>query len=189
MNGPGRRRRAWLRAKCQLRLIAPPERAADLLHRPELLDVHRESGFARSSLNWGWATISARLSSRTDRVDFFSHRASSKRQTLTLRLVDRLFCCATLSIRWIYPRSRSGPPRPGGCVLAREKEARVNFRDLLKRLGPGFVTGASDDDPAAMGTNVQTGAQFAYGQLWTTLFSFPLMAAVQEMCGRIGLVT
>ncbi len=61
--------------------------------------------------------------------------------------------------------------------------------DLLKRLGPGFVTGTSDDDPAGIGTYVQAGAQFGYGQLWIALFSFPLMAAVQEMCGRIGLVT
>jgi NRAMP (natural resistance-associated macrophage protein)-like metal ion transporter len=60
---------------------------------------------------------------------------------------------------------------------------------LLKRLGPGFVTGTSDDDPAAIGTYVQTGAQFGYGQLWTTLFTLPFMIAVQEMSGRIGLVT
>jgi NRAMP (natural resistance-associated macrophage protein)-like metal ion transporter len=65
----------------------------------------------------------------------------------------------------------------------------VNLRLLLKRLGPGFVTGTSDDDPAAIGTYVQTGAQFGYGQLWTTLFTLPLMIAVQEMAGRIGLVT
>ena len=68
-------------------------------------------------------------------------------------------------------------------------ETRVNLRLLLGRLGPGFVTGTSDDDPAAIGTYVQTGAQFGYGQLWTTLFTLPLMVAVQEMSGRIGLVT
>ncbi len=60
---------------------------------------------------------------------------------------------------------------------------------LLKRLGPGFVTGASDDDPAGIGTYIQTGAQFGYGQLWTALFTVPVMAAIQEMCGRIGRVT
>ncbi len=65
----------------------------------------------------------------------------------------------------------------------------MNLRLLLKRLGPGFVTGTSDDDPAAIGTYVQTGAQFGYGQVWTTLFTLPLMVAVQEMSGRIGLVT
>jgi NRAMP (natural resistance-associated macrophage protein)-like metal ion transporter len=62
-------------------------------------------------------------------------------------------------------------------------------RSWLKRLGPGFVTGASDDDPAGIGTYVQAGAQFGYAQLWTALFTFPIMATVQEMCGRIGHVT
>jgi len=63
------------------------------------------------------------------------------------------------------------------------------LRDLLKRLGPGFITGASDDDPAGIGTYVQAGAQFGYLQLWTALFTFPVMSVVQEMCGRIGTVT
>ena len=62
-------------------------------------------------------------------------------------------------------------------------------KNFLARLGPGFVTGSSDDDPAGIGTYVQTGAQFGYGQLWTAFFTFPLMAIAQEMCGRIGLVT
>lgn len=56
-------------------------------------------------------------------------------------------------------------------------------------LGPGFITGASDDDPAGIGTYSQTGAQFGFSQGWTALFTFPLMSIVQEMCGRIGLVT
>ena len=65
----------------------------------------------------------------------------------------------------------------------------LSLKDILKRLGPGFVTGASDDDPAGIGTYVQTGAQFGYSQLWVALFTTPVMAAIQEMCGRIGLVT
>jgi NRAMP (natural resistance-associated macrophage protein)-like metal ion transporter len=77
----------------------------------------------------------------------------------------------------------------GSLALVWNTAHRVNLRLLLKRLGPGFVTGTSDDDPAAIGTYVQTGAQFGYGQLWTTLFTLPLMVAVQEMAGRIGLVT
>jgi NRAMP (natural resistance-associated macrophage protein)-like metal ion transporter len=63
------------------------------------------------------------------------------------------------------------------------------FNDLIKRLGPGFITGTSDDDPSAIGTYSQTGAQFGLSQLWTALFTFPMMAAIQEMCGRIGLVS
>jgi NRAMP (natural resistance-associated macrophage protein)-like metal ion transporter len=62
-------------------------------------------------------------------------------------------------------------------------------KSWLKRIGPGFITGAADDDPSGIATYSQTGAQFGYGQLWTALFSFPFMAAVQEMCGRIGTVT
>lgn len=60
---------------------------------------------------------------------------------------------------------------------------------MLRILGPGFITGASDDDPSGIGTYSQTGAQFGYNQLWTAPFSFPFMAVVQEMCGRIGMVT
>lgn len=56
-------------------------------------------------------------------------------------------------------------------------------------MGPGFITGASDDDPSGIATYSQAGAQFGYQQLWTAPFSFPFMTAIQEMCGRIGLVT
>lgn len=65
----------------------------------------------------------------------------------------------------------------------------MRLKRFLKRLGPGFITGAADDDPSGIATYSQTGVQFGYGQLWTALFSFPFMAAVQEMCGRIGMVT
>lgn len=63
------------------------------------------------------------------------------------------------------------------------------LKKILKSLGPGFITGASDDDPSGIATYSQTGALFGFSQAWTALFSFPLMTAVQEMCGRIGLVT
>jgi len=56
-------------------------------------------------------------------------------------------------------------------------------------LGPGLTTGASDDDPSGIATYSQTGAQFGFGFLWLSLWTFPLMSAVQEMCARIGLVT
>lgn len=63
------------------------------------------------------------------------------------------------------------------------------IRKLLRILGPGFITGAADDDPSGIGTYSQTGAQFGYSQLWTMLFALPFMIAIQEMCGRIGMVT
>ncbi len=63
------------------------------------------------------------------------------------------------------------------------------IKKLLKILGPGFITGASDDDPSGIGTYSQTGALFGYAQLWTVLFCFPFMTVIQEMCGRIGIVS
>lgn len=62
-------------------------------------------------------------------------------------------------------------------------------QSFLKKLGPGVITGASDDDPSGIATYSQAGAAFGYKTLWTALITFPLMAAVQETCARIGLVT
>jgi NRAMP (natural resistance-associated macrophage protein)-like metal ion transporter len=62
-------------------------------------------------------------------------------------------------------------------------------KNIFKQLGPGLVTGASDDDPSGIATYSQVGARFGYGMLWTMLLSYPLMAAIQEICARIGRVT
>jgi NRAMP (natural resistance-associated macrophage protein)-like metal ion transporter len=61
--------------------------------------------------------------------------------------------------------------------------------NFLLRLGPGLITGAADDDPSGIATYSQVGAQFGLGMLWTMLFSFPLMAAMQEICARLGRIT
>lgn len=61
--------------------------------------------------------------------------------------------------------------------------------DFLLRLGPGLITGAADDDPSGIATYSQVGSQFGMAMLWTMLFSFPLMAAIQETCGRLGRIT
>lgn len=58
-----------------------------------------------------------------------------------------------------------------------------------KLLGPGLVTGASDDDPSGIATYSQAGAAFGLSTLWTSILAFPLMAAIQQMCAKIGLVT
>ena len=63
------------------------------------------------------------------------------------------------------------------------------FKSFFKSLGPGLITGASDDDPSGIATYSQAGAQFGFGTLWLALFQLPLMIAIQEMCARIGLVT
>lgn len=62
-------------------------------------------------------------------------------------------------------------------------------RGYFKRLGPGFVTGAADDDPSGIGTYSQVGAAFGLGLAWSALFVGPLAAGVQEMAARLGLVT
>ena len=61
--------------------------------------------------------------------------------------------------------------------------------EILRRLGPGLITGAADDDPSGIATYSQVGAQFGYGMLWTMLFSFPMMTAIQEISARIGRVS
>ncbi len=63
------------------------------------------------------------------------------------------------------------------------------FRSSFRLLGPGFVAGASDDDPSGIGTYAVAGASFGYATLWTALFTFPLMSAVQFMCAKIAMVT
>lgn len=62
-------------------------------------------------------------------------------------------------------------------------------RHPLARIGPGLITGVADDDPSGIGTYSQAGAQFGLDMLWTIPLTFPLMAAIQSMCGRIGRVT
>ena len=65
----------------------------------------------------------------------------------------------------------------------------VTKRGLLQTLGPGLITGASDDDPSGIATYSQVGAQFGYGLLWTMPFSYPLMCGIQEISALIGRVT
>src|SRR5690242_15804274 len=60
---------------------------------------------------------------------------------------------------------------------------------FFQQLGPGLITGAADDDPSGIATYSVAGASLGYGPLWTALFSFPLMTAVQLMCSRLGMVT
>jgi NRAMP (natural resistance-associated macrophage protein)-like metal ion transporter len=67
------------------------------------------------------------------------------------------------------------------------KQNRVEL--FFADLGPGLITGCADDDPSGISTYSMTGAVFGYGLLWTALLSFPLMVAVQMMCGRLGMVT
>src|SRR5581483_1297551 len=72
---------------------------------------------------------------------------------------------------------------------ARRRNSRGRTAGFLAALGPGLVTGASDDDPSGIATYAQAGAIAGMATLWTALFTFPMMWAVQFMCAKIGLVT
>src|SRR5437016_6179891 len=70
-----------------------------------------------------------------------------------------------------------------------DESQKKPVRHFFANLGPGLITGAADDDPSGISTYSVTGATFGYAPLWTALFTFPLMAAVQLMCARLGMVT
>lgn len=70
-----------------------------------------------------------------------------------------------------------------------DKKEVSGIKRFFKLLGPGLITGASDDDPSGIATYSQAGAQYGLSTLWTALITFPLMASIQEMCARIGLAT
>src|SRR6516162_5875978 len=73
--------------------------------------------------------------------------------------------------------------------IAHHWARRPPRRGLLAFFGPGLITGASDDDPSGIATYSQVGAQFGYSMAWVMLFTWPLMAAIQEISARIGRVT
>ena len=72
---------------------------------------------------------------------------------------------------------------------AAQDEQRAHDVPLLKKLGPGLITGAADDDPSGIATYSQAGSQFGYGLLWSVLFTTPLMIGIQIVSARIGRVT
>jgi NRAMP (natural resistance-associated macrophage protein)-like metal ion transporter len=99
----------------------------------------------------------------------------------------------------VDPKSRSGDSvvagndragSPTGTAKRDAPEPEPHpVRRFLRMLGPGLVTGASDDDPSGIGTYAVAGAQLGYAALWTALVTFPLMAAVQFICARIAMVS
>ena len=71
----------------------------------------------------------------------------------------------------------------------RGAEPSTDGRPWYKAIGPGLITGAADDDPSGIGTYSQSGASFGLAQLWLIPITLPMMIAIQEMCGRVGVVT
>ncbi len=74
-------------------------------------------------------------------------------------------------------------------IFADKKQPIRETKKYWQTLGPGFATGAADDDPSGVATYSQAGASSGFNLAWTAFFSFPLMGVVQEMCARIGLAT
>jgi Mn2+/Fe2+ NRAMP family transporter len=75
-------------------------------------------------------------------------------------------------------------PQQADSFATRLKRSRV-----FRALGPGLITGAADDDPSGIATYSQAGAQFGFAITWTLLFTYPLMAVIQEISARIGRTT
>ena len=73
--------------------------------------------------------------------------------------------------------------------MNRPKTLLNGLKKFWKTLGPGLITGASDDDPSAITTFSQAGARFGLSTLWLALFAYPILAAIMEMCARIGIAT
>lgn len=71
----------------------------------------------------------------------------------------------------------------------KKSRSQGRLKSVLSILGPGLITGSSDDDPSGIAAYSQVGAQFGYSLLWTMVLSYPLMTAIQEVCARIGRVT
>jgi NRAMP (natural resistance-associated macrophage protein)-like metal ion transporter len=90
--------------------------------------------------------------------------------------------------------SRAGPPEEHASPNPRVQHTTDSslldrVRYLFVSAGPGLITGASDDDPSGIATYAQAGAQFGYGVLWLTIFSYPLMCAIQEVSARVGRIS
>jgi NRAMP (natural resistance-associated macrophage protein)-like metal ion transporter len=86
--------------------------------------------------------------------------------------------------------SNAAAPRSAGAAAAVRQTRKKKTKDsFFKSLGPGLITGASDDDPSGIGTYSQAGAQLGLSIGWTMLLTYPLMVAIQEISGRIGRIT
>ncbi|MFN5424009.1 MAG: divalent metal cation transporter, partial [Bacteroidota bacterium] len=68
----------------------------------------------------------------------------------------------------------------------RSTSLKTKWKEFSRLIGPGLVTGASDDDPSGIATYSQAGAAYGLSTLWTSILAFPLMASIQQMCARIG---
>src|ERR1041385_1956954 len=88
------------------------------------------------------------------------------------------------------PTIPHGEPTAGtGSLEAAMMRERNPVKKFLKILGPGLITGASDDDPSGIGTYAVAGASLGFATLWTALVTFPMMACIQFICAKVGMVS
>ena len=87
------------------------------------------------------------------------------------------------------PRKELDWLRPRGAATAFIARCATGAAAYLRKVGPGIITGASDDDPSGIATYAIAGASFGYGLLWVALITTPMMIVVQEMCARIAMVS
>jgi len=102
-------------------------------------------------------------------------------------LISEPGTCSHVEQTSVEPAPQS--PDANAAIEHRRQPVVFRFRNLLFTLGPGLITGASDDDPSGIGAYSQAGAQLGFGIGWTMLLSYPLMTAIQEISARIGRVT
>jgi Mn2+/Fe2+ NRAMP family transporter len=89
----------------------------------------------------------------------------------------------------LQPVTRNESLPAAGTLAARLRRERNPVVRFFLILGPGLIIGASDDDPSGIGTYAQAGAGLGYATLWTAWLTFPLMATVQYICAKVGLVS
>lgn len=83
----------------------------------------------------------------------------------------------------------AGKPKKQGSLESKIEDEKNPFKRLLMFLGPGLITGASDDDPSGIGTYTTAGASLGFATLWTAIVTLPMMAAIQFICAKIGMVS
>src|SRR6266446_6429957 len=86
-------------------------------------------------------------------------------------------------------RRRQTPKHDNEALESRVERERNPIKRFLMLLGPGLITGASDDDPSGIGTYTTAGASLGFAMLWTAILTLPMMAAVQFICAKIGMVS
>src|SRR5690349_10993367 len=127
----------------------------------------------------------ARFRIRVRKLPIFPERGATEIDGA--RTVRTLRMAGAFTVPWLETSGGSDVTmKAGASKKPIENEDQDSF---LQRLGPGLITGASDDDPSGIGTYSQAGAQLGFGIGWTMLITYPLMAAIQEISGRIGRVT